>query len=622
MQLAHDQMARINRKLEELVGRKDSQIERIAKIQRDYTMADRKESAVNSEDTPLASGTMRTLLLVDDEANIVAALSRLLRGDQYNILVANSGKEGLALLAQNKVGVVISDQRMPEMTGVEFLSQVKELYPDTVRIVLSGYADIDSLTDAINRGAIYKFLTKPWSNELLCASVAEAFDHYELAQALAAELLASGTMRTLLLVDDEANIVAALSRLLMGNQYNILVANSGKEGLALLAQNKVGVVISDQRMPEMTGVEFLIQVKELYPDTVRIVLSGYADINLVTDAINRGAIYKFLTKPWSDELLCANVAEAFVHYGLVQEKKRLMRDIQAAHGQMAHINRELAELVGHKDSQIERIANFDPLTSLPNRALFLDRLEQEMARAQRDDRLVAVMSIDMDRFKQINDSFGHPVGDKLLQQVAQRLESYAQVGDTVARMGGDEFSFVLTGIQGVQEAGTVAQKILDSLACDPISIGGNDVFVAASIGISIYPLDGMDTTTLIKNADAALYHAKSEGRNNFQYYATQMNAMAWQRLALKTELHRANLIKTGKGWPSIFSKSRICAIKSTSNKQPFSSSRTPSRVMILRASAMPGLSFSTLTCKSRHRLSANGSTTPTVPKKASTTCGS
>ncbi len=351
--------------------------------------------------------------------------------------------------------------------------------------------------------------------------------------------LTSGTMRTLLLVDDEANIVIALSRLLRTDKYNILIANSGKEGLALLAQYTVGVIISDQRMPEMTGVEFFSQVKELYPDTVRIVLSGYSDFESVTDAINRGAIYKFLSKPWSDELLCNSVAEAFVQYELVQEKKRLTRDIQRARDQMADLNRELAELVGRKNSQIERIANYDLLTSLPNRALFLDRLEQELARARRDDRLVAVMFVDLDRFKQINDSFGHPLGDTLLQQVALRLASYAQVGDTVARMGGDEFSFVLTGAKGVQEAGAVAQKILDSFARDPFSIGDNDVFAAASIGISIYPLDGVDTTTLIKNAEAALYHAKSEGRNNFQYYETQMNALAWQLLALETELRRA-----------------------------------------------------------------------------------
>ena len=112
----------------------------------------------------------RTLLIVDDEDNILAALTRLLRREGYSILRANSGKEGLELLKDNHVGVIMSDQRMPEMTGVEFLSQVKDLYPDTVRMVLSGYTDLNSVTDAINKGAIYKFLTKPWDDELLKAN--------------------------------------------------------------------------------------------------------------------------------------------------------------------------------------------------------------------------------------------------------------------------------------------------------------------------------------------------------------------------------------------------------------------------------------------------------------------
>ena len=122
----------------------------------------------------------RTLLLVDDEEDIGAALSRLLRPYGYKIFRAKSGQEGLALLTLHEVGVVISDQRMPVMSGVEFLTQVRELYPDTVRIVLSGYADLDSVTEAINRGAIYKFLPKPWDNETLCANIMEAFRHHEL----------------------------------------------------------------------------------------------------------------------------------------------------------------------------------------------------------------------------------------------------------------------------------------------------------------------------------------------------------------------------------------------------------------------------------------------------------
>lgn len=136
--------------------------------------------------------------------------------------------------------------------------------------------------------------------------------------------------RTLLLVDDEENILSALSRLLRRDGYQILRGNSGKHGLELLKENHVGVIISDQRMPEMTGTEFLGKVKELYPDTVRIVLSGYTDLNSVTDAINEGAIFKFLTKPWDDELLRKNVQDAFAHYELKQENERLAQELKIA----------------------------------------------------------------------------------------------------------------------------------------------------------------------------------------------------------------------------------------------------------------------------------------------------
>ncbi len=122
----------------------------------------------------------RTLLLVDDEENILHALTRVFRRDGYTLLNARSGAAGLDLLAQHEVGVVISDQRMPEMTGVEFLSRVKEQYPDTLRIVLSGYTELKSVTDAINQGAVYKFLTKPWDDALLRKHVQDAFYHYEL----------------------------------------------------------------------------------------------------------------------------------------------------------------------------------------------------------------------------------------------------------------------------------------------------------------------------------------------------------------------------------------------------------------------------------------------------------
>ena len=160
--------------------------------------------------------------------------------------------------------------------------------------------------------------------------------------------------RTLLLVDDEVNIGSALVRLLRRDGYKVLRANSGEEGLALLAQHAVGVIISDQRMPEMTGVEFLSKVKELYPDTVRIVLSGYTDLNSVTDAINRGAVYKFLTKPWEDDLLRDNVAEAFRRYEMEFENTRLTQQLQAANEALSIINLELERRVEDKTREILR----------------------------------------------------------------------------------------------------------------------------------------------------------------------------------------------------------------------------------------------------------------------------
>ena len=163
--------------------------------------------------------------------------------------------------------------------------------------------------------------------------------------------------RTLLLVDDEENITSALVRLLRRDGYNILRANGGEAGLALLAEHDVGVIISDQRMPGMSGVEFLSKVREQYPDTVRIVLSGYTELNSVTDAINRGAVYKFLTKPWEDDLLRANVEEAFQRYEMRMENARLARELEDANEELTRINHELEQRVEEKTREVMRNLN-------------------------------------------------------------------------------------------------------------------------------------------------------------------------------------------------------------------------------------------------------------------------
>lgn len=344
--------------------------------------------------------------------------------------------------------------------------------------------------------------------------------------------------KTILLVDDEENITASLVRLLHQDGYQVLTANSAAAALELLASHKVGVILTDQRMPKMTGVELLSRVKDLYPETVRMVLSGYADLDSVTAAVNQGAIYKFLSKPWNNETLRANVHEAFTHYKLAREKERLTLEIQTANVDLALINEELEQLIEEKTRCMMHISNYDTLTGLPNRLLFADRLQQALRYAQRNTRLVAIMSLDLDRFKIINESLGHPHGDALLQAVAKRLVNCVRVIDTIARVGGDEFMFILSDLVNAQDAADIARKILDVLA-EPFVLEENECFISASIGISLYPSDGEDSTTLVKNADAALNHAKRQGRNNYQYYAEEMNATALQRLTLENGLRHA-----------------------------------------------------------------------------------
>ncbi|CAA9892819.1 PAS domain-containing protein [Candidatus Methylobacter favarea] len=155
-------------------------------------------------------------------------------------------------------------------------------------------------------------------------------------------------VRTLLLVDDEINITNALNRTLRRDGYTILIAMSAEEGLALLTQHEVGVIISDQRMPHMTGVEFLRQVKVLYPKTQRIVLSGYTELESVTSAINEGAICKFITKPWDDELLRDNIREAFQYYEMQQENCRLTRELQSVNEKLSLLNQNLEQKVADK----------------------------------------------------------------------------------------------------------------------------------------------------------------------------------------------------------------------------------------------------------------------------------
>jgi diguanylate cyclase (GGDEF)-like protein/PAS domain S-box-containing protein len=187
--------------------------------------------------------------------------------------------------------------------------------------------------------------------------------------------------------------------------------------------------------------------------------------------------------------------------------------------------------------QIERLAYHDALTNLPNRTRFADRLEIALSQARTEGRHLAILFLDLDRFKVVNDSLGHKVGDLLLQKAANRLAQLIRGGDTLARLGGDEFIILLSRIDNDEDASRVAQKILQ-LFKKPFVLGDRELFVSASIGISIYPHHGEDRETLVKNADIAMYRAKQEGRDNFQVHTSRHTHDAITRLALETDLRK------------------------------------------------------------------------------------
>ncbi len=194
--------------------------------------------------------------------------------------------------------------------------------------------------------------------------------------------------------------------------------------------------------------------------------------------------------------------------------------------------------VKESEEQLAFLAHHDPLTELPNRLLFAARLGHALDRAQREHRQVAVLFVDLDNFKTINDSLGHPVGDELLRAVAQRLSAALRDGDTVARLGGDEFTVLLEEVDHPKDAAYVADKLVRAFA-EPFTVNEREMHLTASVGVSLGPRDGDEVATLLRNADAAMYRAKDQGRNGFQFYTPELTTSAFERVLLQNSLRQA-----------------------------------------------------------------------------------
>ncbi|MCG8605396.1 EAL domain-containing protein [bacterium] len=320
----------------------------------------------------------------------------------------------------------------------------------------------------------------------------------------------------ILLVEDNQGDARLVYEILDGcDDINAELTHVDKLKVALerLSESKFDVVFLDLSLPDGKGLEMIASLQDRCPATPIILLTGTDDEAMAVEAVRNGA-QDYLVKEQVD----ANLLVRSMTYAI--ERQRLLVEME-------------------KTRQLERyLAYHDGLTHLPNRQLFYDRLEQAAVHAKRSSTLVAVMFLDLDNFKRINEANGHSTGDLLLQAVSERLKASLRESDTIARIGGDEFTILLSNISKVEDAVKVAQKLLDEFT-KPFVAAEKKFFLTASIGISFYPYDGTDTETLIKMADIAMYRVKGQGKNNYQLFNLSMDAKAFEHIVLENSLRKA-----------------------------------------------------------------------------------
>ncbi len=295
-------------------------------------------------------------------------------------------------------------------------------------------------------------------------------------------------MIKILLVEDN-DLDARLTQDLLAEwtleEFKITHVRRLSDAFGLLARARFDAVLLDLSLPDGYGLSTVRQIHAANPTIALIVLSGLNDQSLALQAVQNGAQDYLVKGEGPSELLARSI-----HYAI--ERKRA-------------------------EERLTYLAQYDQLTGLVNRSLFRDRLVQAMARSKRLQQPLGLMMLDLDRFKPVNDTLGHSVGDQLLKVVAERLHECVREVDTVARMGGDEFTIILEGLMCEEDISLVAQRITKSLS-EPFILGEHRAVISVSIGITIYPTDDHDIDELLKPADAAMYRAKQQGGKSFQFH--------------------------------------------------------------------------------------------------------
>jgi diguanylate cyclase (GGDEF)-like protein len=330
---------------------------------------------------------------------------------------------------------------------------------------------------------------------------------------------------TILIVDDELPNRKLLEALLRPEGYLTVCAASGAEALDLIAADAPDLILLDVMMPLMDGFEVvaLLKANPATSSIPVIMITAHIDRGARVAGLSAGA-EEFLTKPVDRIELWLRVRNLL--------RLKAFADFLRDHAQV------LEEQVRARTLELHQLAHYDGLTGLPNRRLYYETLERMLSEAARSNALVAVLCIDLDEFKIVNDTLGHACGDELLRQFSNRLVECVRVRDTVGRLGGDEFSLILPLGDGPDSASRIANAIAETLLA-PFDLDGHRVSVRASIGIAICPVDATEPDTLIKFADAAMYRAKQAGGDTFRFFTVQMNIDQLARAELEAALRTA-----------------------------------------------------------------------------------
>lgn len=477
------------------------------------------EFVLNGINSPRSHVTEHSprLLLVDDEPMLLSSLCALLKNRDYHLVTASCGREALDQLNRLQFDLILLDLRLPDFGGHEIMDFINAQGIDTKVIVISGDIGIEAAIGALKRGA-YDYLRKPYTREELLKTIDNALHQRHLEndnRSIAWRLECSEKLYRYLVdsspdiiytldqngcftfINDRAHQLLGFSRdELIGKHYSILVHDDDIE--------RARYVFNERRVGERASRNVELRLKSLRDNDQEHTF----DNTLMTISFNSMGMYS-LGK-------VANKREFFGTYGVA-------RDITD--------RKRAEELISYQ-------AYHDILTDLPNRILFKDRLGLAVIQAKRNVAELAVMFVDLDRFKLVNDTMGHVKGDELLQVVASRLKGCLRRGDTLARIGGDEFTVLLPELRDRQDAEIIANKFIESFN-QPFILDGNEVYISASIGIAVYPADGTSIDELLRHADIAMYHVKGQGKNGHSFYESSMLDASYQKIELEQNLRRA-----------------------------------------------------------------------------------